>query len=134
MASGLSFPRRALEVCLPLRPQHLVKKIGIYRQKEGVSICCLYPWGWGGCVPKITTYLIVTAPWAPGTNPTPRTRQWRRRPLGYSCKHWVTRCKNPGTRRGWQLPSRRCWLWRAASEQRWYPAGARPVGEVQGWR
>ena len=47
-------------------------------------------------MPKITTYLIVTAPWAPGTNPTPRTRQWRRRPLGYSCKHWVTRCKNPG--------------------------------------
>ena len=32
--------------------------------------------------------------------PTPRTRQWRRSPLGYSCKSWVTRCKNPGTRRG----------------------------------
>ena len=47
-------------------------------------------------MPKITTYLIVTAPWAPGTNTTPRTRQWRRRPLGYSCKHWVTRCKDPG--------------------------------------
>ena len=37
MASGLSFPRRALEVCLPLRPQHLLKKIGLFRQKEGVS-------------------------------------------------------------------------------------------------
>lgn len=105
MASGLSFPRRALEVCLPLRPQLLGKKIGVFHQKEGVSFNLLsVTLGLGvragGCVPKITTYLIVTAPWAPGTNPTPRTRRWRRCPLGYSCKNWVTRCKNPGTRRG----------------------------------
>lgn len=37
MASGLSFPRRALEVCLPLRPQLLGKKIDVFQQKERVS-------------------------------------------------------------------------------------------------
>lgn len=41
MASGLSFPKRALEVCLPLRPQLLGKKIDVFQQKERVSFTLL---------------------------------------------------------------------------------------------